>query len=132
MKNFCLLFVAMLTLSTNVKAQAVDYPQMDLYDSGMMNMYLDALSNTAHKRKELFIEYSKIAYDFFVKKDYNNFLKYSDYALNTNYYTPELYYLRGYAYEMLGNYKLSRKEYKTAYKYGYIQAKDRLNQIKNK
>lgn len=40
--------------------------------------------------------------------------------------------MRGYAYEMLKNYKQSRKEYKLAYKYGYTQAKERLDLIKHK
>lgn len=131
MKSFFVIVVISTMYFVNVKGQ-VQYPTNDLYDSNMMNMYLDALSNTSEKRENLFCIYLKIAYDYFNKKDYQNFLVYSDKALGTYYYTAELYFMRGYAYEMLRNYKQSRKEYKLAYKHGYTLAKERLDLIKHK
>lgn len=131
MKKFFVIVAMSTIFVVNANGQ-VKYPTMDLYDTGMMNMYLDALSNTTEKRKELFYQYAAIAYDYFNNKDYRNFLKYSDSALETLYYTSELYFMRGYAYEMLGLYKQSRQEYELAYKYGYTQAKERLNLIRNK
>ncbi len=131
MKKVTITFIMAAMFSINVNGQ-VRFPTTDLYDSGMMNMYLDALKNTAETRKNQFYQYVEIAYDYFSQKDYRNFLIYSDKALNTEYYTSELYYMRGLAYELLGLYKQSRKEYEIAYKYGYTQAKERLNLIRNK
>ena len=46
MKSFFVIVVISTMYFVNVKGQ-VQYPTNDLYDSNMMNMYLDALSNTS-------------------------------------------------------------------------------------
>lgn len=72
MKKFFIIVVISTMYFVNAKSQ-VQYPTNDLYDSNMMNMYLDALSNTSEKRENLFRLYLKTAYDYFNKKTIKTF-----------------------------------------------------------
>ena len=47
--------------------------------------------------KQRFEEYQDKAYDCYNKGDFNGFIFYSDYALNTGWYNSKLYYDRGTA-----------------------------------
>ena len=67
---------------------------------------------------------------FYNKGDYNGFIFYSDYALNTGWYNSKLYYDRGTAFERLHDYRKAKKEYKRALKKGYYPAQSALKQCK--
>ena len=60
MKKKILTITIMCTMAMSSKAQiygydtAVQMPTMDLYDTGMMNMYARALAETAARRKAVF------------------------------------------------------------------------------
>lgn len=73
----------------------------DIYDDGMMNMYLRAVAETAARRKTLFEQLSDRAVEAFNKKQWSLVICYVNDAFETQYYNGELYYLRGYAFEML-------------------------------
>lgn len=73
----------------------------DIYDDGMMNMYLRAVAETAARRKTLFEQFSDRAVEAFNKKQWSLVICYVNDAFETQYYNGELYYLRGYAFEML-------------------------------
>ena len=59
MKKIIITFIMAAMFSINAKGQ-VRFPTRDLYDSGMMNMYLDALKNTAETRKNQFFQEKKL------------------------------------------------------------------------
>ena len=80
--------------------------------------------------KQRFEEYQDKAYNCYNKGDYNGFIFYSDYALNTGWYNSKLYYDRGTAFERLHDYRKAKKEYKRALKKGYYPAQSSLKQCK--
>ena len=132
-----IVFACVMTLATlNCRAQiyggdvATTFPTPDLYDSGMMNMYLRALAETSVKRKQNYDLYSELAYKAFNNKEWNNAIRYVNYALETQYYSETLYYIRGYAYEQLGNLRAAKKDYKKGKKHGSLDAARALESLK--
>lgn len=107
----------------------VQMPTADLYDTESMNMYLRALAETEAKRKEIFYEYTDMAFSYARLENWPRVLECSQKALDMQFYTAELYCLRGIAFEHLSDYKNAKKEYKRAYKAGYNKAKDFLNAL---
>lgn len=103
----------------------IPMPTIDLYDTGMMNMYLRAMAETAAQRKENYYRYSDMALEAYKDKQWNNVVYYVNEALNTKYYSGELYYLRGYAFEQLGNLRAAKKDYKTGMKHNCPEAAHR-------
>ena len=73
-----------------------------------------------------------MALDAFKKHDWYSVINNINNALSTGYYSGTIYYLRGYAYESLGNYKSAKKDYKTGKKYKSLEAKEALDKLKIK
>jgi tetratricopeptide (TPR) repeat protein len=95
-----------------------------------MVLQVQAETYYQQKMKERFEEYQDKAYIYYNKGDYKNFITYSDYALQTGWYTGKLYYDRGYAYECLREYRKAKKEYKRAIKKEYSPAQYAYEQCK--
>lgn len=126
----------MCSLAMNADAQiyggdrAPQIPTVDLYDTNMMNMYLRALAETAAQRKENYHRYSDMAFEAYKNKRWDYVIHYVNEALDTKYYSGQLYYIRGYAYEQLGNLRAAKKDYKIAKKNGCPEAAQALESLK--
>ena len=121
------------TMAMSVNAQVFAYdtwmqmPTRDIYDDGAMNMYAKALAETAARRKANFEKYSNLADEAFNKKQWNYVIYYVNEALET-----ELFFLRGCAYEMLGNERQAKKDYRKGKKNGSYRAVLAMEQLKEK
>lgn len=126
------------SMAMSVNAQVFAYdtwmqmPTRDIYDDGMMNMYLRAVAETAARRKALFEQFSDRAAEAFNKKQWSLVICYVNDAFETQYYNGELYYLRGYAYEMLGDERQAKKDYRKGKRNNSYQAALALVQLKEK
>ena len=106
------------------------FPTMDLYDTGVMNMHMRALAETAALRKQNYYRYSDMALEALNNKQWNYVIYYVNEALNTRYYSGTLYYIRGYANEQLNNLRAAKKDYKTAIKHNCSEASQALANLK--
>ena len=128
MKSKILVIVLTCSIVMNVDAQIYSYdtglqlPISSVYDTDLMNMQLRVMAETAAMRKEDFNRYSDMAFDAYNKNRWSDVVYYVNAALNTRYYNGTLYYIRGYAYEQLGNLRAAKKDYKTGKKYNCPEA----------
>ena len=126
----------MCSLALNADAQVyagdswMQMPTADLYDAGTMNMYLRALAETEALRKENYQRYNRLAFDAYKNEQWNSVIYYANMALETKYYSGQLYYIRGYAFEQNGNLRAAKKDYKKGKKYGSIEAARALEALK--
>ena len=131
MKRFFLLsFVFWAAVSY---AQNINYKIESTFQPLTMEEMMMAARANAYRQemmKQRFEEYQDKAYSCYNKGDFNGFLYYSEYALNTGWYNSKLYYDRGAAFEMLHEYSKAKKEYKRALKKGYYPAKAAYEQCK--
>ena len=136
MKKKVLAIAMTCSLVLNARAQVyagdswMQMPTADLYDAGTMNMYLRALAETEARRKENYQRYNSSAFDAYKNKQWNSVIYYVNMALETKYYSGQLYYIRGYAYEQNGNLRAAKKDYKKGKKYGSIEAARALEALK--
>jgi len=125
-----------MAMGANAQIYAYDtwmqMPTRDLYDDGMMNMYARTLAETAARRKANFEQYSNLAVEAFNKKQWNYVILYVNNALETQYYNGEVFYLRGFAYEMLGDERRAKKDYRKGKKNGSYRAEIAMEQLKEK
>lgn len=105
-------------------------PTMDLYDTGMMNMYARALEETSARRQEYFSRYSDLAMEAYRNNRWRDAIYYVNEALGTRYYSGAIYYIRGYAYEQLGDLRAAKKDYKKGKKYHCAEASLALKSLK--
>ena len=137
MKKKILIGAMMCWLALNAQAQyqydrALPLPTVDLYDTGVMNMYMRALAETSARRQQNYEQYSELAFNAFNSRQWSNVISYVSSALNTGYYCGSLYYVRGYAHEQLGNLKAAKKDYKVGKKYNCVEAAQALDALKAK
>lgn len=83
-------------------------------------------------KRQAFIDYMNSAMLELNKGNYSGFITYSNYALETGYTQPQVYYYRGISFEHLGDKKNANKSYKKAYKQGVYEAKEALKNLKHK
>ena len=134
------LFVVLIvgTLINEAKAQISSYdswsrlPTMDLYDTGTMNAYARAVAETAARRKRLFEYYSDLAVEAYNEEQWSYAIDCVNNALNTQYYSGLVFYIRGYALEQLGDEKAAMKDYKKGKKYGSEAAASALESLKDR
>ena len=107
-------------------------PTADLYDNSVMNMSLRSLAEMAAKRKENYFRYSDMAVEAFSNRQWDNVIYYVNEALETGYYSGKHYYIRGYAFEQLGNIRAAKKDYKIGKKYNCTEAAQALESLKAK
>ena len=137
MKKIVLTMLCMMALNANAQVYAYDtwgqLPTMDLYDTQTMNMALshaEMAARVAVRKQALFEHYTEQAIDAFRDNQWNNVVYYANQALETTYYNGDIYYLRGYAFEQLGNLKQAKKDYRKGKKYGSYQASSALVALK--
>ena len=107
-------------------------PTTSLYNTEIMDMHIRALAETAARRKENYYHYSDMAFEAYNNEQWSHVIYYVNMALSTNYYNGQLYYLRGYANEQLGKTRAAKKDYKTGKKYGYQEAEQALESLKDR
>ena len=138
MKKKVLTMVVVCSMTMGARAQigpydsAVQMPSMDLYDDGAMNAYIGALAATAERRSQQFNYYYKLAVDAYCEDRWYDAIRNVNSALSTQYTDGMLYYIRGYAYEQLGNWKEAKKDYKTGKKYGDKYSIEALENLQKK
>ena len=137
MKKKVLIGAIMCLMTLNAQAQyqydrALPLPTVDLYDTGMMNMYLRALAETAPRRQQRYEEFADLAFEAFKDKQWNSVINYVNQALSTGFYCGDLFYIRGYALEQKGNLKAAKSDYKTGKKYNCREAAIALEALKAK
>ena len=120
----------------DVKAQVYSYdstvpmPVMELYDKNLMNTYLNTLEATAARREQNYRYYGDKAMEAFDNRDWSHVVSYVNSALATQFYCGTLYYIRGYAYEQLGNLRAAKSDYKAGKKYNCVEAAEALDALK--
>ena len=138
MKKRILAITFMCAMAMNVDAQVyagdtwVQMPTMDLYGTGMMNMYARALAETAERRRANFDWYFDKAVDAYEREEWNEVVYLVNQALETKYECGVIYYIRGHAYEQLGNYRAAKKDYKKSKKMNIPAAARALESLKTK
>ena len=85
-------------------------PTPDLYDNSTMHMALQGLEMMAAKYRR----YSNMAFEAFKNKQWSSVICFVNEALETDYYSGEIYFIRGWAFEQLGNVKAAKKDYRKA------------------
>ena len=136
MKKKVMTLALMCLMAMSGKAQVyagdawMQMPTMDLYDTGMMNLYARALAETAARRQAAFERYYDLAIEACGRKEWNEVVYLVNSALETQYYTGGIYFLRGYAYEQMGNLRAAKKDYKKGKKYNSPEAARALESLK--
>ena len=137
MKKILFTILCMMALTANAQVYAYDtwgqLPTMDLYDTQTMNMALahaEMAARVAARKQALFEHYTEQAIDAFRDNQWNYVVYYANQALETSYYNGDIYYLRGYAFEQLGDLKQAKKDYRKGKKYGSYQASSALESLK--
>ena len=135
-KNSVIALACLITM--NVDAQIYPYDTTvpsqptELYDPNIMNMYIRSMAETAAYRKEKYYRYRDLAIEACKDKQWNYAIYYVNEALDTRYYRGQLYFIRGYAYEKLGNIRSAKRNYKAAIKYNFPEAAQALEALKNR
>jgi tetratricopeptide (TPR) repeat protein len=131
--------VLMVVMTGNAQVGAYDraipLPTRDLYDTQTMNMALAHAQMAARveaQRKELFSIYANRAVEAYNNRQWGVAINCVNNALETTYYSAEVYYIRGYAYEQLGYYRDAKRDYKKAKRYGSEYAASALESLKIK
>lgn len=105
-------------------------PTADLYDMGMMNAYARASAEMAVRREAYYDRCSNMAVETWKNKQWNAVIYYVNEALSMKFYSGHIYYLRGYAYEQLGNLRAAKKDYKKGKKNYSSEAARALEALK--
>jgi hypothetical protein len=96
MKKKILIGAMMCWMALNAQAQyqydrALPLPTMDLYDTGVMNMYMRALAETSARRQQSYERNSELAFNAFNNEQWSSVIGYVNQALNTMFYCGELF-----------------------------------------
>lgn len=134
-KVMTLALMCCLTMSSKAQVYAYDsytrLPTMDLYDTGTINMSVRALAETAAMRRQVVEFYGKQAIDAYHAKKWSEVITNANVAIKYGPYGI-FYYIRGKAYEELGNYKQAKADYKRGKKDDYAEAAIALDELKTK
>ena len=137
MKKMVLTMLCMMALNANAQVYAYDswaqLPTTDLYDTQTMNMALahaEMRARVEARKQALFEHYTNQAIDAFRNSQWSSVIYFANQALDTSYYNGDIYYLRGYANEQLGDLRQAKKDYRKGKKYGCYQATAALQSLK--
>lgn len=89
----------------------VRLPTMDLYDTGTMNMALRARAEMAARRQEMFRYYASRTIEAYKAKRWYEVIENANQAISIE-PLGLTFFMRGSAFEALGNYKAALKDYK--------------------
>ena len=134
-KAFVIALMCLVMAKGNAQTYGYDdyvrLPTMDLYDSGVMNMSLNAHREMAARRQQYMEFCANQAMEAKREGRWNDVIKFSNDALEVGGY--DVFYLfRGDAYEQLGYYKYALADYKRAKKAGFSEAANAYNALKAK
>ena len=132
MKKGIITLALMCSVTLSSHAQDTVFPQADLYDTGMMNTYINAYRETAAIRMQKYNYYCDLSVDAYNKKEWNYAIHYVNQALDTGYSCGMLYFIRGYAYESNGYWEIAKDDYKMGIKHGYKDAEIALRVLNEK
>ena len=117
MKKMVLTMLCMMALNANAQVYAYDtwaqLPTTDLYDTQTMNMALahaEMRARVEARKQALFEHYANQAIDAFHNSQWSSAIYFANQALETSYYHGDIYYLRGYANEQLGNLRQANQD----------------------
>ena len=110
----------------------VKLPTREIYDTDLMEMNLWLMERTTEQRKELFYRYANMAIEAFNSDDWSYAIYFTDKALETHYYNCDLYYVRGYSNERLGNTRQAKRDYKQGVDYGSKMAAKALEELQRR
>lgn len=139
MKKMVLTMLCMMALNANAQVYSYDtwtqLPTTDLYDTQTMNMALahaEMRARVEARKQALFEHYTSQAIDAFRNSQWSSVIYFANQALDTSYYNGDIYYLRGYANEQLGDLRQAKKDYRKGKKYGCYQATAALQSLKTR
>ena len=121
----------MCVCSLSIQAQDVSLPTVDLYDTEMMTMYLQALAETRDIREKVYDQYVELAFTAAKNEHWSYVVNFVTSALNTGFWNADLYYLRGIAYEHLGLLKYAKRDFKKGKRKGSEYAANALERLKS-
>ncbi|EHO68660.1 hypothetical protein [Segatella maculosa] len=130
MRKLSLSLLLLVITTTFVNSQTVINAKFRPLSYEQLMLQAQAQAVDRAYREKMFNEYLYEAYRALGKGDKSGFITYSNYALNTGFYTEKLYYDRGQVFQSFGDYKSAKKEYKKAKSKGYYQAKAALEALK--
>lgn len=135
-KMIAIAFMCMMAMGAQAQVYSYDtwsqLPVNDLYDTGMMNTHLGAMAATAARREAAFDYYCDQASEAYGRREWNYVIYYADKALNTQYCSGNIYFMRGFANEQLGNYRAAKRDYKKGKKHNSQLAARALEYLKDK
>lgn len=136
-KMITMVLLCMMTVSAKAQVYAYDsympMPVRDLYDPQVMSMALahaEMAARVEAKRQEMFEIYANKAIEAYNNDQWRDAVYYANGAFETTYYNADLYFVRGNAYEHLGDFRQAKKDYKKAKKYGNSDAAYALEALK--
>ena len=129
--KFIVTLALMFVCSLNIQAQEVPIPTVDLYDTEMMTMYLQALAETRDIREKVYDQYVELAFTTAKNEQWSYVVNFVTSALNTGFWNADLYYLRGIAYEHLGCLKYAKRDFKKGKRKGSEFAANALERLKS-
>lgn len=137
MKKKHLIGMVMCLIALNAEAQTyagdtwAQLPVADLYDTGAMNMSLNAYAEMAAQRQRMCHYYTNEALSAFKENRWYDVINCSSHAIDLD---PNggLFFIRGAAYESLGNLKNAKADYKKSKRRHFAQANAGLERVKNK
>ena len=136
MKKLLLTMALACLMAKGAEAQIGPYdtymrmPTADLYDMGMLNAYARVLAEAAARRQEIYDRYSNMAIEAYRNRQWSYVIYYVNEAFSTKNYSGQLYYIRGYAYEQLGNLRAAKRDYKKGKKNYSTEAARALEALK--
>ena len=137
MKTILFGIILMISALQISQAQVVTPVQKSISFDEMLQPYLMAQANAeriAKARQEREAQYNNYinkAYKALNRGNRNDFITYTNYALNTGFYNAQVYYDRGSVFQAMEDYAKAKKEYKIAKKLGYYQAERALVILKS-
>ena len=138
MRRGIVLLMMMCALCLKGQAQIYEYdeaiklPTADLYDMSMVTAYANALRETTGIRMQAYRMYSDYAVAAIKEGLWNDAIFYVNKALDTGFYCGDLYWIRGWAYDALGDYRAAKRDYKKGKKLGSEGAAMALDKLKER
>lgn len=130
-----LLLIPSLVIAQNRYDTPASASFMNTYTPMSYNDMLLTAAAMALKEKqdqENFDKCSTTAYEYLKKNQLRYFIAYANAALNTGYYTNQLYYNLGISHYLLGQKRKGKRFFKKASKKGFVAAGYALSTIKKK
>ena len=109
----------------------VRMPTMDLYDPGVMNMAIRAQAEAAARRQEMFRYYASRTIEAYNAKRWYDVIENANYTISIE-PLGLCFFMRGSAFEAIGNYEAALADYKAGKKDNCPEAASALVALKAK